>query len=99
MNEEKIEHVEKKEESIEHKEEKKSEEMRFNLTKLGKNKKEVLENISLVITVISAILFSIGIGLGSFIQGTIILSVFGSFFIMIGIMIYIISQFIEVKNG
>ncbi len=90
--EKEIEHVEEKKENIEHKEEK-PKEVRINLTRLGSNKKEVLENISFIITIISAILFAVGIGLGSFIQGTIFLSVFGSFFVMIGIVIYIISQF------
>jgi len=96
MNEDK--QVEQKE-TIEHKEEKKSEEVKINLTRFGKNQKEVLENISFIIILISAIMFSIGIGLGSFVQGTVFLSVFGSFFIMIGIVIYIISQFKSVKNG
>jgi len=89
-------------ESVEHKEEKpveKTEEIKISLTRFGKNNKEVLENISFIIILISAIMFSIGIGLGSFVQGTIFLSVFGSFFIMIGIVIYIASQFMVVKNG
>ena len=92
--------VEQKEETP--KEEKpveKKEEIRISLTRLGKNNKEVLENISFIIILISAIMFSIGIGLGSFIQGTLFLSVFGSFFIMIGIVIYIVSQFMRLKNG
>jgi predicted phage tail protein len=92
----KEEHVERKE-HIEHKEhEKKSEEVKVNLTRLGKNKKEVLENISFIIIVISSILFAVGIGIGSFIQGTIFLSVIGSFFVMVGIVTYIASQFLEV---
>ena len=97
--EHKIEHTESetKEKPIE--QEKKSEYKKINLTRLGKNKKEVLESISFIIAVISAILLVIGIGLGSFIQGTIFLSSFGSFFVMVGIVIYIISQFIGVNNG
>ncbi|NIO44164.1 MAG: hypothetical protein GTN36_01245 [Candidatus Aenigmarchaeota archaeon] len=87
---------------VEQKEEKpveKKSEVRINLTRWGKNKKEVLENISFIIILISTALFSIGIGLGSFAQGTIYLSVFGSFFIMVGIVIYIVSQFMRVRNG
>ncbi|NIM47341.1 MAG: hypothetical protein GTN40_04265 [Candidatus Aenigmarchaeota archaeon] len=93
--------TEQKKESIEQKEpvEKKSEEVKINLTRFGKNKRDVLENISFIIILISAIMFSVGIGLGSFVQGTVFLSVFGSFFVMIGIVIYIISQFMRVKNG
>jgi F0F1-type ATP synthase assembly protein I len=62
----------------------------------GNNRKEYVENISFVIIVISGILVALGIGLGSFIQGTILMGVLGSFFVMIGIITYIISQFIEV---
>ena len=72
-----------------------SESMGLNLSIFGNNNKEISENLSYLIIIISAILLSIGIGLGSFIQGTILLSVFGSFFIMIGIIVYIASQFIE----
>ena len=61
----------------------------------GENKKEYIENISFIIIVISGILVSLGIVLGSFIQGTILMASLGSFFVMAGIIIYIISQFIE----
>jgi len=92
-----------KKEDVEHKQEKhiekRPEEIKINLTRFGKNSREVLENISFIIILISAIMFVIGIGLGSFIQGTIFLSVFGSFFIMMGIVIYIISQFVGINNG
>ena len=62
----------------------------------GSNRKEYVENISFVIIVISGVLVALGIGLGSFIQGTIFMGVLGSFFVMVGIITYIISQFIEV---
>jgi len=94
--------TEQKKESIGHKEkrvEKKSEEIKINLTRFGKTNKQILENISFLIVLISSVLFFAGIGLGSFVQGTIFLSAFGSFFVIIGIIIYIISQFIGVKNG
>jgi len=83
----------------EHKVEHKQEGIKLNLTNWGKNTKEVLENISFFIIVISAIAVSIGIGIGSFIQGTVLIAVIGSFFVMAGIVIYIVSQFIEVQNG
>jgi len=63
--------------------------------KLGSNTKEILENLSYILIVISAVLIVIGIGLGSFIQGTIYSAVFGSFLVIIGIIIHIISQFFE----
>jgi len=82
--------VEKKveEQKVEHKE-------RFNLKWVkGSNKRDFIENISFLIIVISAIMVSAGIGLGSFIQGTVFIAVFGAFFVMVGIIIYIASQFI-----
>jgi len=82
--EHKIEHHEKK--SEEHKEE-------------AKTKKQSLENISFYIIVISAIMVSIGIGIGSFIPGTILIGSLGAFFVMVGIVIYMISRFLEGENG
>ena len=69
---------------------------RFNFRKWirGSNKKESVENISFLIIVISAVMVSAGIGLGSFIQGTILIAVLGAFFVMVGIVVYITSQFI-----
>ena len=60
----------------------------------GSNKKEFIENISFLIIALSAILVSAGIGLGSFIQGTVFIAVFGAFFFMIGAVAYLASQFI-----
>jgi len=100
------EHVENKEHEEHKVEEHKTEEHhehkeKFNFQKWikGSNKSEYIENISFVIILISAVMFSSGIILGSFIQGTILLSVFGSFLVMAGIIVYMISQFIVVKNG
>jgi len=88
-------------ETIEQKIEEKKEEQKivkekFNFKKWikGSNKRDYIENISFLIIVISAIMVSIGIGIGSFIQGTIFIAVFGAFFVMVGIVVYIISQFI-----
>ena len=90
--EHKVEH--KTEEHHEHKE-------KFNFQKWikGSNKSEYVENISFVIILVSAVMFSLGILLGSFISGITIISVLGSFLVMIGIIVYMISQFIVVKNG
>lgn len=65
----------------------------------GKNSREYVENISFVIILISGIMVASGIVMGSFIQGTILIASFGSMFVMIGIVTYIISQFIGVDNG
>lgn len=61
----------------------------------GDTTKERLENWSFIIFVLSAILVIFGIGLGSFVYGTIYVATFGSFLFMIGIIIFIISQFFE----
>jgi len=76
--------------------EKKVEKPKFNFNKWlrGSNKRESIENISFLIIVASAVMVSAGIGLGSFIQGTIFMAVFGAFFVMVGIVAYIASQFI-----
>jgi hypothetical protein len=80
------------------KEEQKTEERKegFNFKKWlrGSNKREFIENISFLIIVISAIMVSAGIGLGSFVQQTVFLAIIGAFFVMVGIAVYIISQFI-----
>ena len=54
-----------------------------------------LENWSFIVTVISGLMVAVGIGLGSFIQGSIFIASFGSFFFMFGVIIFIISQFFE----
>jgi len=63
----------------------------------GKNRREFLENISYVIIILSSVLIFIGILTGSFIQGFVLFASFGSFLVLIGIIIFIISQFIEEK--
>ena len=65
----------------------------------GSSTKEYAENVSFVIIVLSGIMVASGIFLGSFIQGTIFIASFGSLFVMVGIVTYIVSQFIGVSNG
>ena len=65
----------------------------------GKNRREFLENISYTIIVLSSVLIFIGILTGSFIQGFVLFASFGSFLVLIGIIIFIISQFIEERVG
>jgi len=63
----------------------------------GKDRRESLENISYVIIVLSSVLIFIGILTGSFIQGFVLFASFGSFLVLIGIIVFIVSQFIEEK--
>ena len=65
----------------------------------GSSTKEYAENVSFVIIVLSGIMVASGIFLGSIIQGTIFIASFGSLFVMVGIVTYIVSQFIGVSNG
>ncbi|HIQ49713.1 MAG TPA: hypothetical protein EYH56_00800 [Nanoarchaeota archaeon] len=58
----------------------------------GKTLEETLENISFLIIVFSAILVSIGIALGSFYKGVILLASLGSFTLLIGIIIFVIAE-------
>jgi len=64
----------------------------------GKNRQEHLENISFVVLVAAALLVVAGIGLGSFVYGTVLLAMFGAFLILFGNVIFIISQFLEKKE-
>lgn len=63
----------------------------------GKNRREFLENISYTIIVLSSVLIFIGILTGSFIQGFVLFASFGSFLVLIGIIIFITSQLIKEK--
>lgn len=60
----------------------------------GASRKDYFENVSLLIIVASAVLVSVGIGLGSFVAGTVLIAVVGAFFVIVGIVLYIISQLI-----
>lgn len=64
----------------------------------GKSRQEHLENISFVVLVTAALLVMLGIGLGSFVYGTVLLAMLGAFLVLVGIIIYIISQFLEKKE-
>ena len=99
MTEEKAEETKEEEVKTEKVEKPKKEGFNFLNWLKGNNTREYIENVSFVIIFISAILVASGIALGSFIQGTILMASFGSFFVMIGIVTYIASQFIGVDNG
>jgi hypothetical protein len=71
-----------------------TEETKSRFPNLGTGR-QLIENIDYLVIVVSAIMVSAGIGLGSFVPGTIILSVLGSFFIMVGIAVYLLLQLKE----
>ena len=53
----------------------------------GKNKVEYVENISYVTILISALLISIGLSLGSFVYGVVAVAIVGALFVIIGIIV------------
>lgn len=72
--------------------------MKFDLKKMFKNKKreEKLENLSFVLIGISALFLIVGISVGTFIPGfPVALAIVGSFLVVVGIVIYIISEFLK----
>jgi hypothetical protein len=52
-----------------------------------------LENVNFAIIVISSLMVAIGVGLGGFFQQAIIISILGAFFVMVGVLMYIVMQF------
>ncbi len=61
----------------------------------GKTREETLENISFVIIIFSAILVSLGIALGSFFKGVILIASIGSFTLLVGIVIFVIAEVLK----
>ena len=90
-----VEEQKKQEEKVEEHKPKDKPKEKFNFKKWlkGSNKREYVENISFLIITISAIMIAGGIALGSFVQETVYASIAGALFLMLGIAVYIISQF------
>ncbi len=61
----------------------------------GETQKETIENFSFLMILISAILISIGLGIASFVKYTIVLSIIGAFFLLVGLIIFIVNEFIH----
>ena len=61
----------------------------------GKNEQEKLEKFSYLVIIVSAILIGFGLLLGSFIRYIVYIGTFGSFLTLIGILLYIVSQFMH----
>ncbi len=58
----------------------------------GKNRQEFIGNLSYVVILASAAMLFIGIGLGSFVQYVVFLGAAGALLVLIGIILYIVSQ-------
>jgi membrane protein YdbS with pleckstrin-like domain len=63
----------------------------------GKDKKETLTNLSFLVIIIATLLICVGIGLGSFVKGIIMLASFGAFLLLVGIILFIVAEFSEEK--
>lgn len=76
------------------------EKKKFDFVRLvkGKNRIEYVENVSYLIIGIAAVLLFIGIMAGSFVYGTIYIASIGSLFVFIGIIVFIVSQFMEIDK-
>ncbi|MBU4123990.1 MAG: hypothetical protein KKI14_00770 [Nanoarchaeota archaeon] len=61
----------------------------------GTNKKEKLEDASYKSIILSAIMIFVGLLLGSFIKYTVIIASIGTFILLLGIILYIISQLVK----
>jgi len=58
----------------------------------GETKHETLENVSYLLMIASAAMVAIGIGLGSFVYGTVYIAVAGAAIFLPAIVIFIASQ-------
>jgi len=64
----------------------------------GATQRETIENSSFLLMVVSAVMVAIGIGLGSFVKYTVYFAVFGAAILLVGIVLFIISQLMEHKE-
>lgn len=64
----------------------------------GSSRQEYIENLSYVVMFLSAFFIFIGLGLGSFVPFVVYIAVLGSFLLLIGIVLYILSQLIEKRS-
>ena len=61
----------------------------------GKNEKEKIERFSYLVVIVSAAMIMLGMLLGSTVQYTVLLATFGSFLTIVGIVLYVFSQFMK----
>lgn len=61
-----------------------------------KSLEEKLESLSFLLIVVSAVFSVVGISVGTFISGIpVLLAIIGAFLVVLGIVIYIISEFVR----
>lgn len=64
----------------------------------GATQRETIENSSYLLIIVSAVAVATGIGLGSFVHGTIYIAVAGAALFLPAIVLFIISQLLEPKE-
>lgn len=63
----------------------------------GKEKGDLIENISILTIVASAALIIVGVSVGTFISGVpVFLAILGSFLAVLGLVIYIFAEFYKI---
>lgn len=63
----------------------------------GENKEELLENLSYLVIVVAALMTVIGLGVGTVYPGVpVLIAIVGSFFALLGIVLYILSELIRI---
>lgn len=65
----------------------------------GSNRQEFIENLSYVLIFVSAGLLFVGMGLGSFVKYVVFLGAAGALLILVGIILYIVSQLMQPVKG
>lgn len=62
----------------------------------GENRREFLENLSYTLIVVAAVFSVVGISVGTFVSGfPVFLAILGAFLALVGIVLYILSEFVR----
>ncbi len=66
----------------------------------GDDRRDMLENISYIVLVLAAVLTVVGLGIGTVVPGIpVLIAMVGSFFALVGIVLYILSEIIRTLGG
>ncbi len=63
----------------------------------GETAGETIENVSIIIIIISALMVTIGIGIGSYVPGIpVVMAMAGSSLVIVGIVVFVVSEFVKI---
>lgn len=66
----------------------------------GGSRREFLENLSYTLIVLAAVFSIVGISVGTFIPGfPVLLAILGAFLALVGIVLYVISEFVKILRS